>query len=207
MKRRYIHFAPKSDAEKGVWAGNVDEKIPVYGPQVGLDAIAVTRIQTAAQNIKTNIDTVEVKKRELEEAVAAKNLSLKADMRVIQNYAAMIKKHPDYQEQMGSALGFIGTSILFDIKDLQPDISARAFEGKVEVSFNLQTMNSITIFGRLKGTNGWTKLGNDKASPYIDSRPLTAANQPEIREYAAMYFDGREEVGQMSKIVSLVFGG
>lgn len=207
MKRKYIHFAPRTDAQKRVWAANVDEKIPVYGPQTGLDAIAVTKVQTAAQNIQTTVDTVEVKKRELEEAVAAKNQSLKEDIQIIQNYAAMMKRHENYREQIGSAMGFVGTSTLFDIKDLQPDIQARTFEGKVEISFNLQTMKSITIFGRLKGTTGWSRLGNDKASPYTDTRPLNTTGQAEIREYAAMYFDGKEEVGQMSKIISIAFAG
>lgn len=207
MKKKYIHFAPRGEAQKRVWASNVYDKIPTYGPLVGLDAVAVTKVQDAAQRIQTTIDTVEVKKRDLEEAVAAKNESLKEDIQVILTYAAMMKLHENYREQMGSAMGFIGTTTLIDVKDLRPNIQARTFEGKVEITFDLQTMNCITIFSRIKGTMGWTRLGNDKASPYIDARPLATPGQSEIREYAAMYFDGKEEVGQMSKMISIAFGG
>lgn len=207
MKKKYIHFAPRGDAQKGNWAKNVNEKIVTYGPLVGLDAATITKIQTAAQNISTTVETVEVKKKDLEEAVSAKNESLKTDMQLIQTYAAIIKRHPDYKEQIGSALGFIGTTAVYDEKDLQPNITARAFEGKIEVGFDLQMMNCITIFSRLKGATVWIRLGNDYESPFIDERPLTTAGQSEVREYAAMYFNGKEEVGLMSQIETIAFAG
>lgn len=207
MKKRYIHFVPRVEAEKGVWAANVSDKIATYGPTLGLDATAVTAIQTAAQNIQATINAVETKKREMEEAVSAKNQSLKDDLMLIQNYAGIIKRSPGYMEQIGSALGFIATTVLLDEKDLQPNLTGRTFEGKVEVGFDMQTMNSITIYSRMKGTTGWTRLGNDKESPFVDTRPLATAGQPEIREYTGMYFDGKEEIGQMAKIITVVFAG
>lgn len=203
----YTYFVPAIDAQAAVWAGNVIETIPVVGPQLGLSAADVTEVETAASNYKTSVETVEIKKRELEQAVAAKNQSRKTDVQVIARFAAAMKKHRNYTEPLGSALGIIGSVTTIDLSDLRPSISPRVFPGKVEVRFNLQTMKSITIYSRLKGTNGWERLGNDKASPFIDTRALTVANQPETREYAARYFDGKEDVGQMSAIETIVFGG
>lgn len=68
-------------------------------------------------------------------------------------------------------------------------------------------MHAVSIYSRIKGTEGWTKIANDFASPYVDRRPLTEPGKPENREYMALYFDGREDVGQQSDIASIVFGG
>lgn len=207
MKKQHMHFVPRSHAERGPWAGNVKDKVSILGPLLGLDAGWITRVETAAGNIQDTVNTVEVRKRDLERAVAAKNQSMTDDLQVILDAAAIMKRHPDYREQMGSDLGIIGYSVMYDEKDLRPVIKLRAFEGKVEVSFNLQLMNSISIYTRIKGTLGWEKIGNDKASPFIDSRALAVAHQPEIREYAGRYFDGKEDVGQMSSIETIVFAG
>ncbi|GGH71272.1 hypothetical protein HNQ91_003192 [Filimonas zeae] len=203
----YTYFVPTIDAQAGNWAGTVNEKAPTICPQLGVDAAGVTEIQTAAINYKTAVELVELKKRELEEAVAAKNISRKVDIAVIARYAQQMKAHVNYTEALGGALGIVGTVSVIDPKDLRPTLSLRQFPGQVEVSFNLQTMKSITIYSRLKGTNGWDKLGNDKTPPFIDTRPLQEPFKPEIREYSARYFDGKEDIGEMAAIETIVFGG
>lgn len=203
----FSYFVPRGDAQAGVWSGTVNEKAPIICPQLGVDAAGVTEIQTAATNYKTWVELVETKKRELEQAVAGKNLSRKTDVVVIARYAAQMKAHKDYTEALGCALGIVGAVTIIDPKDLRPTISLRAFPGQVEVSFNLQTMKSITVYSRIKGTNGWEKLGNDKKPPFIDTRALQVANQPEVREYCARYFDGKEDIGEMSAIETIVFAG
>lgn len=207
MKKQHIHFVPRSHAERSPWAANVKEKITTIGPLLGLDPVWVTKVENAASNIKTKLDTVEVRKRDLESAVAAKNASMTDDLQVILDAAAIMKRHPDYREQLGSDLGIVGYTVAYDILDLKPTLKLRAFEGRVDVSFNLQLMSSITIFTRIKGTLGWQRLGNEKTSPFQDKRALAVEHQPEIREYSAMYFDGKEEVGQMSSIETIVFAG
>jgi len=203
----YTYFVPTIDAQASVWSGNVEDRIPTIGPQLGVDAAGITAIQTAAGNYKAAVEAVETKKRELEEAVANKNLSRKVDVAVIARYAAQMKAHANYTDALGSALGIVGTVTVLDPKNLRPTISLRQFPGKVEVSFNLQTMKSVSIYSRLKGTNGWDKLGNDKTPPFVDTRPLSTAHQPEIREYSARYFDGKEDIGEMAAIETIVFGG
>lgn len=207
MNKQYISFVPKSDAGQAIWAGNFSDKVVTIGPALGLDAATVTAAQEAASRLKTTIESVEVKKKDLEQALALKRQSKVDDLQIICSVAKKMKVHDDYEEQLGSALGIVGSSIAIDPSGLRPTISLKGYPGKVTVSFKLQTMNCITIYCRLKGTNGWERLGNDYESPYEDTRPLTVANQPEIREYAARYFNGREEVGQMSQIETIAFGG
>lgn len=203
----FSYFVPRGDAQAGVWSGTVNEKAPIICPQLGVDAAGITEIQTAAINYKTAVELVETKKRELEEAVAAKNQSRKVDVAVIARYAAQMKAHKNYTDALGGALGIVGSVTVIDPKDLRPTISLRAFPGQVEVSFNLQKMGSVSVYSRLKGTNGWDKVGNDKTPPFVDTRPLQVAHQPEVREYCCRYFDGKEDIGEMSAIETIVFAG
>lgn len=203
----YSYYVPKGDAQAGVWSGTINEKAPLICPQLGVDAAGVTEIQTAALNYKSAVELVDTKKRELEEAVAAKKQSRKTDLAIIVQWAGRMKTHKNYTEALGCALGIVGSVTVIDRKDLRPTISLRAFPGQVEVNFNLQSMKSISVYSRLKGTNGWEKLGNDKKPPFIDTRALQVANQAEVREYCARYFDGKEDIGEMSAIETIVFAG
>ncbi|GGH73396.1 hypothetical protein HNQ91_003646 [Filimonas zeae] len=205
--KKHAYFIPQTDAEAGVWCGNVNDKIVIVGPQVGVDPAGVTIIQTAAINYKTTVDLVEVKKRELEEAISAKKISRKTDLAIIARYAQQIKAHVNYTEALGGVLGIVGSVSVIDPKDLRPTITLRAFPGQVDVGFNLQGMKSIVIYSRPKGSHGWERLGHDKTPPFIDTRPLAVALQPEIREYTARYFDGKEEIGEMAAIETIVFAG
>ena len=48
---------------------------------------------------------------------------------------------------------------------------------------------AVKVQSRLAGTNNWLDLGTDYFSPFVDVRPLTAPNTPEVREYRACYMD------------------
>lgn len=207
VKRLYIHYVPTTDAGSSIWTGNFKEKISIVGPLLGQTPANISALETAADNYRSAVQLVEIKRKELEEAVAAKNQSKAIDLQALIDAAAVMKRHADYQDSLGSALGIVGTQVQYDEKDLKPIITARVLPGRVEVGFNLQLMNSISIYSRIKGTMGWVKLGNDYASPFEDRRPLAVEHQPEIREYQAFYFNGKEDVGQPSDIVTAVFAG
>ncbi|SIT27895.1 hypothetical protein SAMN05421788_107342 [Filimonas lacunae] len=207
MKKLYIHFMPKADGDAGIWFANYKERISVVGPQLGLSAAQVTEQENAAANAMIAIDAADTKRKDLEEAVKVKNETRQTAMQVISRGVAIMKASADYQESLGSSLGIVGYSRVFDLNEIKPVIKAVAYPGRVAISFNLLVMKSVTVYSRIKGTYGWEKLGNDYASPYEDRRPLAVPQQAEIREYMAFYFNGKEDVGQQSDVVSAVFGG
>jgi ribosomal protein L18 len=207
MKKLYIHFIPKGDGDAVLWFKNYKEKISIWGPQLGLTAVQITEQETAADLAIDAITAAEVQRRDLEEAVKAKNAARITASQAVGKVIASLKKNDAYTEAIGGSLGIIGYSRLYDLKEIRPVIKATAYSGRVDIAFNLQVMKSITIYSRIKGTYGWEKLGNDYATPFEDRRPLAVAQQAEIREYMAFYFNGKEDIGKQSDIVSAVFGG
>jgi hypothetical protein len=79
--------------------------------------------------------------------------------------------------------------------------------GLITLEFKKKGVDALAIYGRLRGTLGWTKLGVDTSSPYVDGRPLAVAGVAEIREYMARGMMDDDEIGLESDIVCLVFGG
>ncbi len=65
----------------------------------------------------------------------------------------------------------------------------------------------MNIYTRLNGGTVWNKLSFASRSPYLDTRSLAVANQPEAREYMAIGLIADEEFGQASKIIEVMFGG
>ena len=47
---------------------------------------------------------------------------------------------------------------------------------------------------------GFTLLASETHSPYVDNRPLLAAGKPETRQYKAVFFLGKSEIGQQSDV-------
>jgi hypothetical protein len=207
MKKRYVHFIPSIDAQLAVWAGNYKLKLGTIGPLLGLTAVQVTDQEAIADRIIAAVNKVEVKRTELENAVEAKEESKVKDVQLLVNMAIAMKRHPDYITSLGSDLGIVGTLQILDPENLKPLLKGKAASGKVILRFNLQAMNCVSVYSRIKGSMGWEKLGNDYKSPFEDRRSLAVANQPEIREYMVRYFNGREDVGLESDIVTIVFGG
>lgn len=207
MKRLYIHFIPKADGDAATWYKNFKEKIVLWGPQLGLTPAQITELESAADAAIDAIAAAEVKRKDLEEAIKAKNSTRQTSLQTVSRAVSVMKANLAYEESIGSSLGIVGYSRLFDLKEIKPLIKATSYNGRVDISFNLQVMKCITIYSRIKGTYGWEKLGNDYASPFEDKRPLALPQQAEIREYMAFYFNGKEDIGKQSDIVSAVFGG
>jgi hypothetical protein len=89
----------------------------------------------------------------------------------------------------------------------KPVIKVEIKGGLITLDFKKKGVDGIAIYARLRGTMGWTKIGTDTSSPYIDGRPLAQPNVAEIREYMARGMIGDDEIGLESDIVSINYGG
>lgn len=207
MKKKFLKFIPQKTGDKSAWCANYKTKIGTLGVNVGLSADEITGQQNSAQNIIDANNKVQQKKSELGEAVSSKKAAEQTDWQLIRNMANRIKTSTGYTEAIGRELGIVGSGIMLDYSTLRPTIKPTAYPGYISIAFNKQGMLGVSIYVRLKGTTGWEKIATDHTSPYADKRPLAEAGKPEIREYMAVYFDGREDVGQQSDIATIVFGG
>lgn len=209
MRKKYLYFIPRSDSNRGQWFKTLGEKITILGPTYGLSPSEVTEIETACTLISDAIDRSDMKKKEQKEAVAYKEVVQKAELPNILRLTAKLKLHPGYTENVGSELGIVGSSTGISGTEklmIRPAIKATATPNYVEVSFSKQNQTGVTIYTRLKGQDNWEKLINATQSPYRDERPLRQSGMPEIREYAAMYWDNGAELGQYSDIAFTLFG-
>lgn len=207
LKKKSIPFVPANDGDLVIWATHVKELIVIYGPMLGLTPAQVTAIQDLCLFIIAAAMKVETKRAEQAQAIAARNLMRDNELQQLVNMLIALKRNAAYTTDMGSELRIIGGVQVFDPERLKPNLKADVLPGKVQLNFNLQRMNCVSIYCRAKGTMGWEKLANDYESPYEDKRALTVPNQPEIREYMIRYFNGREDVGYESDIITVTFGG
>ena len=95
----------------------------------------------------------------------------------------------------------------FDPNTYKPEFTVEVLGGVITLKFKKKGVDGVVIYARLSGTSGWTKLGTDTSSPYIDGRPLTVPGVPEVREYMLRGMIDDDEIGLESDVVCLTYGG
>lgn len=207
MNKVYQYFLPQSSTKLLVWLGSYKSKIAILGPGVGVSAAEITEQEDAAQRVMDAIQLVDTRVKELDSARSALAVCKQTELKRIIQKSGVIKRHTSYNETIGSELGIIGTTQQIDLETARPALKLSVFPGSVEISFQLMGMRGITIYSRIKGTLGWERITHDYESPYVDTRPLAQTNTPEIREYMARFFNGREDIGRESDVAVCVYGG
>ena len=76
--------------------------------------------------------------------------------------------------------------------------------GVVEVAFNKMNAEGVHIYGMRDGETGFTLLASETHSPYVDNRALLVAGKPETRQYKAVFFLGKSEIGLTSDVVPAI---
>ncbi len=63
-------------------------------------------------------------------------------------------------------------------------------------------MDGVRIYHRLRGAQAWSFVAYDTRSPYVDEAEAAGTH-----EYMAYGVVADEQIGQLSDIVSVVYGG
>ena len=205
--KRSIHYVPNKDGQLAAWGANYEQKIALHGPTIGLTADQIAAQQAAARGIVEKFNKAEQRKADLAEAIKAKQLCRSNEIKTICDAVIGYKRFTGFTENIGKDLGVISNGVFVDFSTLRPSLKCTVYPGYVSISFNKQNMYGVTLFSRIKGTEGWTEIGSKRNSPYKDMRPLVESGKPEHREYMAMCYDGEIDLGQQSDIISVVFGG
>lgn len=112
-----------------------------------------------------------------------------------------IKTRPGYTETIGQDLGIIAVDA-----SASPEVPTLSLTnstvGTVTLAWNKAGWTGVKIQSRT-GNGNWQDLGVDLYSPYVDSRPLSVANQPEKREYRASYLDGDVAMTRFSQVLEV----
>jgi len=74
---------------------------------------------------------------------------------------------------------------------------------EVRIEFVKGSFSGERVESQRGAETGWTFLGIDLQSPYLDSRPPLAEGQPETRRYRLRYIQDDQPVGDYSAVLSV----
>ena len=107
--------------------------------------------------------------------------------------AQRIKKSIGYTPVIGDQLQLEGAEDSVDVTQKKPAVTTNPKLGGV--------VEGVHIFSQRDGDAGFGYLASETHSPYIDNRPLLVAGKPETRQYKAVFFLGKSEIGLPSDVV------
>lgn len=219
---------PISESELIPWLTNFSPKLSNYAATLGLLPAEVTATQTDISYVIYLINVrVPAERQSLAATVEYKNFIKDGDAaaplpatlpgtvappaypaailpgalvrlrKLVQN----IKTRPGYTDTIGQDLGVISTDEA--TSPVAPTLSlVNASAGNVTFNWNKSGWTGVKVQGRTNA-GGWTDLGVDLYSPFVDTRPLTAAGVPETREYRAAYLDGDSQLPGFSQVMQV----
>lgn len=122
-----------------------------------------------------------------------------------------IKTRPGYTETIGQDLNIVTGEADSGGGATVPTLTLISTSaGAVTLGWNKSGWTGVKIQSRSSGAGGgaaaamvWQDLGIDLYSPFVDTRPLTVAGQPESREYRACYLDGDTPQADWSQALTL----
>ena len=205
---KHMDFIPNKRAELKAWWTNLKDngtvelaKINLAAPDIAA-AVATATDQVAKMQATDDAEAALAAARSMEKsATIANDQTIRAAVR---NWKTL----PAYSGSGDAgSLKLKGTVDGFDPSTFKPVLKLSIVGGQIRVDFTKGGCDSVAVYCRPRGSQGWTKLGTDSRSPYYDTAPLANPNVPETREYMGMGVIDDVEIGQPSDIVSIVFGG
>jgi hypothetical protein len=165
------------------------------GPRTANSRTVATFRQTAEKCCQTVEPFYQAAHADLNNAIAAS----KTNARLL---AQRIKKSTAYTEVIGKQLNIIGAEDTTDMTQAQPTLFANVKAGGVvEIDFNKMDAEGVHIYGMRDGETVFSYLASETHAAYVDNRPLLVAGKPETRQYKAVFFIGKSEIGLPSAVV------
>ena len=118
-----------------------------------------------------------------------------------------IKKHPNYTEAIGNALGIIpAVTPSIDTTTLQPILTIVLQGGHPVLSWKSNGTHALEIEAD-HGTGSFSLLTIRMSSGYQDNTPLPAAGSASVWKYRAIYHIHDEQVGHWSQVLEISVKG
>lgn len=204
-----MDYIPTKRAERYLWWKNVRDNIETEGPKFALAAADVTAAKAVATNQCLKMEATDAAESALEGARTTEKSVTTTNTAAIRGYVRNWKTLPGYPASGSEGvLGLKGSETNAPDPSGFKSVIKLSLDGNlIKLEFTKTGVDAVVVYGRLRGTLGWAKLGTDSASPYYDTRPLASPGTPEVREYMVRGQLDDEEVGLDSDIVSIAFGG
>jgi hypothetical protein len=201
-------YIPTKRELRKAWLQNVSNKAAAQVVAGGGAAATATSLKTSADAIIAAYDATDTAKTTFEGKKAMEADTEATGLSNIRSLLTTLKVLPNWKSSGADAeLQASTTSSEFDPNTYKAEITVSIKGGLITVEFKKRGVDGVVIYARLRGSQGWTKLGVDTSSPYIDGRPLAVAGVAETREYMARGIIDDEEIGIESDIVSITYAG
>ena len=194
------YFIPKQQAPYVLWHDTLKGGVSANTPGATAADVAMLTADNAALHAKLNAATLadnasKAAHADLNNAIAAS----KTNARLL---AQRIKTSTTYTDVIGDQLNIIGPEDSTDMTQEKPVLNAVVkLAGVVEIGFNKKDAEGVHIYSMRDGEAAFTLLASETHSPYVDNRPLLTAGKPETRQYKAVFFLGKAEIGLPSAVV------
>jgi hypothetical protein len=176
-------------------------KAGVTAATPGATAADVTMLATDNTNLHAKMTVAANADNASKAAHADLNATIATSEKNARALAQRIKKSTGYTTSLGDSLNIEGVEDSVDMSQQKPVLVATVkIGGVVEVGFKKMGAEGVHIYSMRDGDAGFTLLASETHSPYVDNRPLLAAGKPETRQYKAVFFLGRSEIGLESDI-------
>lgn len=201
-------FIPKKRELRKAWLQNLSNKAAAQVVAGGGTAATATSLKTEADALIAAYDATDAAKTAYEGKKAVEADVEATGLSNIRNLLTTLKVLPNWKPSGADAeLQSSATGSEFDPNTYKAEITVSIKGGLITLDFKKRGVDGLAIYARLRGSQGWTKLGVDTSSPYIDGRPLAVAGVAETREYMARGIIDDVEIGIESNIVSITYAG
>ena len=194
------YFIPKQQTPYVLWHDTLKGGVGPNIPGATAADVAMLTADNAALHAKLNAATLADNASKA--AHADLNTIIATSKTNARLLAQRIKTSLTYTTVIGEQLNIIGAEDSTDMTQEKPVLNAVAkLAGVVEIRFNKLDAEGVHLYGMRDGEAVFTLLASETHSPYIDNRPLLVAGKPETRQYKAMFFLGKSEIGLESNVV------
>jgi hypothetical protein len=190
MAKQY--FIPKQQTPYVQWHDTLKGGVSVTTP--GATAADATMLTADNAALHAKLTTATLADNASKAAHADLNNAIAASKTNARLLAQRIKKSTAYTDVIGKQLNIIGA------EDTTLFASVKA-GGVVEIDFNKMDAEGVHIYGMRDGETVFSYLASETHAAYVDNRPLLAAGKPETRQYKAVFFIGKSEIGLTSAVV------
>jgi hypothetical protein len=198
MPKQY--FMPRVQDAYVKWHDNLKAGVSANTPGATAADAAMLAADNAALHAKMTVATTADNAGKA--AHADLNTTISTSQANARKLAQRIKSSTGYTTVIGDTLQLEGAEDSTDMSQQKPTLDANVKSGgMVEIGFNKMSAEGIHIYGMRDGDAGFTLLASETHSPYVDNRPLLTAGKPETRQYKAVFFLGKSEIGLESAVV------
>ena len=115
-----------------------------------------------------------------------------------------IKSNAQYTDIDGRVLRIEGKEVSTDLQGQAPVLKALATPQGVEISYVKGASEGIELYSQRAQETAMTPLKRITKSRWVDARPNLNSNAEELRQYAALFVQNDDEVGNRSATISAV---